>query len=95
MSQALAQKVEAETEPQVEKQIVGTCSPGVFLARDEQGKEVEVDVVWRPVGKKRVLHVLFDGVSGADDQFVPVAESGLNFLARISGIRPPHFEMMD
>lgn len=95
MPQALAEKVEASQDPQEEKKPIGTCSPGVFLAKDQNGKDCEVEVVWRPKGKKRELHVLFEGTRGADDQFVPVAESGLNFLARISGIRPPHFEMMD
>lgn len=94
MQPALAEKVGAQVGPQAESQVVGTCSPGVFLTEDHEGKRVEVEVVWRPVGKKRALHVLFEGARGAADQFVPVEESGLNFLARISGIRQNHFEML-
>ncbi len=95
MSQALAEKVEASQDPQEEKKPIGTCSPGVFLAKDQNGKDCEVEVVWRPKGKKRVLHVLFEGARGADDQFVPVEESGLHFLAKIAGIRQPHFECFE
>ncbi len=95
---AVVVEVGASKDPQQEKQPVGTCCPGVYLAKDQDGKPVEVEVVWRPTGEKKGkkgLFVLIDGAKGVEDHLVPVGESGLDFLAKITGIRPPHFECFD